>query len=156
MTFIISITGGVVLVVIALGGFLHQLRWPKGESSYPSSREQGVGREVMLRIESPAEGQEVPMRYLVRGRVYDPQVSVCVMVRPLRTGDWWVQDRPSISGDGKWQVMAFFGTTTLGIGEKFEVAAVAIPPARCHPGQTLPDLPPGAERSNIVTVIRTP
>jgi hypothetical protein len=66
----------------------------------------------------------------------------------------WVQRHPSPPGkDGAWQTTCYFGTESQGVGESFELVAIASNKAYKE-GQTLDELPKDVSRSDIITVKR--
>lgn len=108
-----------------------------------------------LEITSSAEGATVTMTELVRGTVSDPKLNVYVLIHPLTTNLWWVQNIPTVGPDGKWQSFCYFGTENLGIGEPYEIIAVATFKKKLYkPGDTLEIVPLDLLRSRIVTVRR--
>lgn len=101
-------------------------------------------------------------RYLVKGTMSDSNAKVFVVVRPLESSDYWVQDPPTIDGNGNWQVNAYFGERNAVIGEKHEIIALATQEnflVTWLTGNYLSigkrqDLPSNTNRSNIVNVSR--
>ncbi len=75
-----------------------------------------------LKPNMPIEGY----RGVVQGHVGDPHASVRVLVRPLAIGEIWVQDIPIVDVNGDWRVNAYFGTLNEGIGQEYEVIALAV------------------------------
>ncbi len=76
------------------------------------------------------------------------------MVRPTSGSTWYVQGRPSILTDGSWEVVANIGGDKLGIGEEFQIAAIAMQAEQCRVGSELVNLPVGGEVPSIVKVVR--
>ena len=118
---------------------------------------------VDITIIDPQNGKNVTMEYLVRGMASDSEARVYVLVHPLSTREIWVQTQPIVSPDGSWQVICCFGTETLGIGDQYEVIALATKEnflvnlftGNClRAGQKLKRLPQETNISNVVTVIR--
>ena len=108
-----------------------------------------------LEITSPSDGATVTMTELVRGTVSDPKLNVYVLIHPLTTNLWWVQNIPTVGPGGKWQSFCYFGTENLGIGEPYEIIAVATSKKKLYkPGDTLEIVPLDLLRSRIVTVRR--
>ena len=109
-----------------------------------------------LRIMSPAEEASVRMTELVRGTVSDPKLNVYILIHPLTTNLWWVQNIPAVGPDGRWQALCYFGTENLGIGEPYEIIAIASSKRGLYkPGDTLKEVPSKLLRSKIVTVKRS-
>jgi len=143
---LIILTGLVVLAIIA---------WSLLASS-------GV-TPIKVNITEPQDGGNVTMQYLVKGTVSDPNVRVYVIVHPLRVSEMWVQQPPIVDGTGNWQASANFGTETLGIGERYELIALATNDNflvtwatgnSLSEGQKLTSLPRKSNRSNLATVTR--
>lgn len=112
--------------------------------------------QVSIIITDPKGGEEVPMGKVVRGTVSDATLQVYVLVHPLATNLWWVQRLPNVQSNGKWQSYCYFGTTERGVGEEFEIIAVASSDKNLYTeGQTLSDIPEGLPRSGIITVRRS-
>ena len=108
-----------------------------------------------LEITSPTDGATVTTRELVGGTVSDSKLNVYVLIHPLTTNLWWVQNMPTVGPDGKWQSFCYFGTENLGIGEPYEIIAVATSKKKLYqPGDTLEIVPLDLLRSRIVTVRR--
>ncbi len=110
---------------------------------------------LKIEITSPAEGATVTMTELVRGTVSDPKLNVYILIHPLVTNLWWVQNIPTVGPDGRWQSLCYFGTENNGIGEPFEIIAIATTKQELYkPGDTLKTVPSDILRSTIVTVQR--
>lgn len=114
-------------------------------------------------ITDPQEMTPVTMQYLVKGTVSDPNSRVYVIVHPLRVSEMWVQQSPIVDGEGNWQSSATFGTESLGIGERYQVIAVATNDNSLvafatgnllREGQKLTSLPRKSNRSSLITVTR--
>jgi len=113
--------------------------------------------QVQIQIESPQQNAEVTLTEIVKGKVSDPKMPIYVLVHPMSTNLWWVQNLPAPPNqDGSWQTLCYFGTENEGIGEYFEVVAIATgrTSRRLRAGQTLEELPKDVTRSDIVTVRR--
>lgn len=59
-----------------------------------------------------------------KGQVANANWKINVLVHPLRTPDWWVQQVPLADRHGAWEVRMAFGGES---GERFQVLAIAIP-----------------------------
>lgn len=108
--------------------------------------------KVAIAISDPQNGQDVTMRYTVRGTV-SPRAEITVLIHPLATNEFWVQNFPVVGNDGNWQNLCYFGTEDRGIGEDYEVFAVT-PKKKLEVGQVLYSLPEYTNLSNVVTVTR--
>lgn len=120
-------------------------------------------KPIQVVIIKPLNGENVTMRYLVQGTVNDPNSKVHVIIHPLSVPKIWVQNPPIVGTDGSWQTDVYFGTETLGIGDKYEVIALATNENFLvtlatgnflREGQILDSLPHNTNRSNISTVTR--
>lgn len=109
-------------------------------------------------IQSPKGDQAVGAETMVTGKVSDPQSRVYVLVRPLRTPYWWVQQIPAPpSSDGRWQALCAFGTQTEGEGESYEIIAITSKSRLgLKEGQRLEQTPEQSVSSGVVTVKRSP
>lgn len=120
-------------------------------------------RHVAVAIKQPADGELVPMRYLVQGTVGDPSSTVRVVVHPQSVPWRYVQPAPVVGGDGGWQVYVGFGTDAQLTDEEFEVIAIAthenslvmwLTGNLLRPGSVLKELPRNTNRSKVITVTR--
>ena len=118
---------------------------------------------VKISITDPREGSSVTLPYLAKGTVSDTDAKVHVIVHPLSVSEMWVQQSPIVDAQGNWQSTVFFGTDTLGIGERYEVIALATNDNflvtwatgnSLSEGQKMTSLPHKSNRSNLVTVTR--
>ncbi|MBI4514935.1 MAG: hypothetical protein HY699_03850 [Deltaproteobacteria bacterium] len=113
-----------------------------------------------MTITSPRQGDVVEVRALIEGCVENPKLHVYVLVRPLAVGGWWVQPASPVDRDGKWRVLAYFGTEEAGRGEYFEIVAVASTEAKLlREGQRLSandleSLREHHEHSDVVLTVR--
>ncbi|MBW8877322.1 MAG: hypothetical protein JF614_20345 [Acidobacteria bacterium] len=117
------------------------------------------GHAAALRVEitSPAESAVVDVEAMVKGKVSDAKTRVYVLVRPLKTRYWWVQRLPAPpSPDGTWQTLCNFGTPSEGVGEPYEIIAIASKTRlNLIEGKTLEDVPDSGTTSAVVTVKRS-
>jgi len=119
---------------------------------------------IQIKIDAPQEGEKIDgYRYVVKGTVNDPNAGVYVVVRPLEPLDYWVQERPTVDATGNWQVNAYFGERSAGVGEGYEVIALAtrenflvtlVTGNFLRVGKTN-SIPDNTNRSNLATVTRT-
>ena len=108
--------------------------------------------------QKPHVGRQV----MVEGTISDPNVNICVLVRPMTTDTWWVQNLPSPPGKidektWRWRTMALCGTDTLGLNEDFEIVAIAEGKRSiCQLGKQIKaeEFPRNLPRSEIITVRR--
>jgi hypothetical protein len=142
-----------VIVATLAAAILIGVFWFLGQSR-PSLR---------VRIDAPKDGAVVEEQTVVQGKVSDADAPVYVLVRPVTTDVWWVQNEPLVQSDGAWQVSAHIGTDRLGPGESYEVVAVAASGNRLmrllqrnelQPGQQIKSVPRSLASSNVVIVRR--
>lgn len=117
------------------------------------------GEDLKLTIIKPKNDAEVCWRTIVKGNISDPKLQVYVAVHPMATDKFWIQPIPTISSDGKWRSYCYFGEPNIGIGEPFEIIAIASKNKKLFKeGETLstplPDNNQILIRSNPVTVTR--
>ncbi len=82
-----------------------------------------------IAITAPKEGEELswsPEGYAAKGTYSGlrPGLNFYVIVHPLTTNQWWVQNAPTLSDEGTWEAIVNFGTKDLGAGEEYELHAV--------------------------------
>jgi len=116
-----------------------------------------VSQAMEIKITRPENNAELGQQELVQGKVSPVTKSrVCVLVHPMATNLWWVQNPPSvINADGTWQTLCYFGTENQGVGEYFELVAIVVN-SQLKEGKTMSELPQDViARSLVVTVKRT-
>jgi len=120
-------------------------------------------RPVNVAIVEPKDGAQVEgFRSLVKGSVNDANARVSVVVRPLTPTDYWIQEPPTMDTNGNWQINAHLGENNVGVGEKYEIIALATNEnfiVTWVTGNSLgagksEELPGNTNRSNIVTVTK--
>lgn len=118
---------------------------------------------ISIEISAPRDESEAQLRTVVQGTVSTAESDVYVFVHPLSTDRWWVQDRPQMLSDGRWQVEVYLGTETVGVGDRYEIVAGAsneyvllrlFRGTYLRPAEQLRELPQGVAKSNRVVVIR--
>jgi len=118
---------------------------------------------VHIEIVEPKDGVRIDGdRYLVKGMVGDSSAKVVLVIRPLVPLDYSVQEPPTIDANGYWQANAHFGERAVGIGEGYEIIALATHENFLVTWVTgnspsigkREDLPTKSNRSNVVTVTR--
>jgi hypothetical protein len=110
--------------------------------------------KLTVQVENPKDGTTVSEITAVSGTVSDPQADVFLVVHPTATGDYWVQQSPTIGDDGKWGTSVHIGQGSQGVGEVFEIRAFVGPNQNLTRGQVLTDWPSAKARSNVVRVTR--
>jgi len=114
-----------------------------------------------ISITSPAEESHVCMRTIVRGCISDSSLQVFVLIHPMATAKFWVQPIQNMGTDGSWEAYCYFGESNQGIGEPFEIIAVASRNRNLfREGDTLPsplqDNPQILLKSKPIRVTRDP
>ena len=112
-----------------------------------------------INIISPVGESRVCWRTMVRGTISNPNLQVFVLIHPMATDKFWIQPIPTVSSNGKWEAYCYFGEPNIGIGEPFEIIAIASKNKKLFKeGSTLPspmpDNPQILIRSDPITVIR--
>ena len=110
----------------------------------------------------PEKKPKVGLQVLVDGTISEPKVVLCVLVHPMTTDIWWVQNLPSPPGKiddntWRWRTRIYCGTEELGLNEDFEIVAIAESKRTiCVAGKTLKTLnfPLDLPRTEILTVKR--
>ncbi|HEX3553489.1 MAG TPA: hypothetical protein VIA62_09700 [Thermoanaerobaculia bacterium] len=110
---------------------------------------------VQIEITSPVEGADVGREETVSGSASDSNLSVYVLIRPVRSSTWWVERPPAPTNrNGSWKTDCYFGTPSKGVGEAFEVIAI-VTEQKLKEGDQIDELPTYIARSETVTVHRT-
>lgn len=98
--------------------------------------------------------EEVRQETVVHGWVDRSAVSTNVLVHPMRSAEWWVQQIPVPDRSGRWHAKSVFGGQP---GDLFEVMAVSVSDgslyeegSAIHPSQ----IPESAYRSDVCLVRR--
>jgi len=110
--------------------------------------------KATLRITAPSDEAQVPERPLVEGTVADPKAEVWVIVHPMAVSDYWVQQRLTPKADGTWKVKIYVGKGPIGVGEQFEIMAVANPKVQLNEGDVLSGWPEAQWESQVIEVTR--
>lgn len=145
----IGMLGGVSVVVLALGIIVWFADRP--------------APDIETVITEPNDGAEVEERTVVKGKSTPIPEVVYVLVHPRSTNSWWVQDLPVVQRTGDWSVDVSMGTASAGIGESFDIIALATNEGRLIrilrdvdlvTAQQLTTTIPSLSKSNLVTVKR--
>ena len=114
-----------------------------------------IRAEAKLSIIEPKNGDSVPERPYVSGKVADPNAKVWVIVHPMEVSDYWVQQKVNVKKDGNWKVCIYIGRPgNEDVGKGFEIKAVASPKSDLKQGDMLSDWPGAEMESEIVEVTR--
>ena len=98
---------------------------------------------------------EVGSKPMVWGTINDTSLHVFVLVKPSLGSSWWVQKRVISLSNQKWRGIVRLGNETEGIGEFFEIVALASRDSDLYEeGKDIDSLPDNALRSDIVVVSR--
>lgn len=142
---LLAATGGALAVLTALWLAAH---------ARPSMR---------VQIGEPKDGAAVGYQPHIKGTVSDAAAAVHVLVRPITSEVWWVQNAPVVQPDGTWEVPVYIGTAQLGVGESYEIVAVAasgnwflqlLRESSLEAGQKVKALPEYLVRSKVLVVRR--
>ncbi|HUW14612.1 MAG TPA: hypothetical protein VM537_33135 [Anaerolineae bacterium] len=110
---------------------------------------------VTLTVTEPTNGAKVAHRQVVRGTVPDSKSKVWVIVHPMLTTGYWVQNPVNVRSNGQWTAQVYLGTSVeTQVGELFELRAVADPQAALKEGDVLKTWPDAKSQSDIVEVER--
>ena len=108
-----------------------------------------------ITITSHKDQQSVPLEPIIRGKVYSNKAQVWVIVHPMETEGYWVQQKGTVRSDAKWYTQIFIGREgTIDSGKHFEIMAVANPKTQVARGDVLDAWPEAMARSEIVELIR--
>ena len=125
--------------------------------------EQMPSTPINITITEPTTGASVEMTYIVKGSVGSPKAKIYVLIHPISTSLYWVQNSPNVDFDGSWESTCYFGTESEGVSESYEILALAYVEdwyrilnknIKLKSGDVLKELPPNFNQSNIVKVIR--
>lgn len=123
----------------------------------PENRE--TNGKVEITIVDPVQGQEVTMSYMVKGTLEPPEgakvVDLTVLVHPLTTRLYWIQNDPVVDNQGNWQSLCGFGTPDQRDTVEFEVLAI-IPTEKLDHTIAYAQLPGYTNMSTVVRVTRLP
>ena len=104
-------------------------------------------------VTHPADGVTVDLTDLIRGHTPFPEMIHYIVITPLETGEYWVQDSPvMLYAGGLLTGRARFGDAAVGAGEQFIVRVLATK-ATLSPGP-LVKVPGDAIFSRSITVTR--
>jgi hypothetical protein len=112
------------------------------------------GPKEFLRITAPPDKAQIIERPFVEGTVADSRAKVWVIVHPMAVSDYWVQPSVNVRENGTWKVQVYIGKGPIGIGEQFEIMAVANPKVELEEGNVLGGWPEAQWRSQVIEVTR--
>ena len=114
-------------------------------------------QEITIGITAPKNNSDISQMELVRGTTSSNNLNVYILVHPMLTNLWYIQNQPSgISKKGEWQSLCYFGEKQKGVGEYFEVMAI-LTKSKLRAGSSLrlDQLPKDAIKSDLLTYKRT-
>jgi hypothetical protein len=109
--------------------------------------------KLLISITEPKDGDAVPELPNVKGTVSDPNARVWVVIHPMKQSEFWVQQSITVQ-DSTWEVTVHIGQGTLGVGERFEIRAVANPKEEIGERDVLPGWPDAQSQSRVIKVTR--
>ncbi len=110
---------------------------------------------AILSITDPKHGAKAAHSQVVRGTVSDSKSKVWVIVHPMLTNGYWVQNPVNVRSNGQWTAQVYLGTSAeTQVGELFELRAIADPQAALKEGDVLKTWPDAKSQSDIVEVER--
>jgi len=109
--------------------------------------------QLQIKIMEPKDKTDVVERPTIHGTVSDTQAKVWLIVHPLKGSTYWVQPAISVDAKGKWQAMPYIGSGVQGVGEQFEIIAIANPKKELSEGDKL-TAEPRADVKHLITVTR--
>ncbi len=89
-------------------------------------------------ITDPPDGSKVPMTFTAQGTITSSvsNPEIWVIIHPMQTNRFWVEPRADLNQEnGTWRTLIYIGESEIGIGEQFEIMAIA------NPTQTLTQTP---------------
>ncbi|HET6456222.1 MAG TPA: hypothetical protein VFI02_17590 [Armatimonadota bacterium] len=152
----ICIVIGSMVLAQAIPPVSAEARSPLGICNRASAEECAVTTiKRWITITSHKDQQKVPLEPIIRGKVYSNKAQVWVIVHPMETQGYWVQEKASVRQDGKWSTLVFIGREgNEDVGKHFEIRAVANPTKPIARGDVLDGWPEAMARSGIVELIR--
>ena len=117
---------GMIIMLLGLGLSYLSLQSNVTRVDTHVDRLQKDVKATQFTIIEPSDRALVPLTGLVRGRTPFKHKNHYIVVRPLKTGDDWVQDGPvKVSLSGVWTGTARFGEAGVGAEEEYMVRALA-------------------------------
>lgn len=109
-----------------------------------------------LEIRAPKNKAQVQARTYVEGRISNARSKVWVIIHPMETSSYWVQQSITVHEDGTWKVAAYFGRSgEIDVGKQFEIMAVANPKVLLKEGKVLDGWPAAQWSSQAIEVTRS-
>jgi hypothetical protein len=108
-----------------------------------------------IAITSHKADQKVTVNPIVKGKVFNSNAAVWIIVHPMETEGYWVQPKATVSGNGEWYSLIYVGRPGKeDAGKFFEIRAVANPKKPLARGDVLGKWPEGEACSEMVLLIR--
>lgn len=115
----------------------------------------GQPNEAQLYIIEPKDGDRVPERPYISGKVADSNAEVWIIVHPMEVSDYWVQPKPSVRADGSWKASVYVGRPSgIDEGKRYEIRAIVGPKLQLKEGDVLSGWPEAKWTSDLIEVIR--
>jgi hypothetical protein len=106
-------------------------------------------------IARPQNGDTVPERPYVAGKVSNPKAAVWVIIHPMEVSDYWVQPQLTVNPDGTWRVSIYVGRPgNVDAGKRYEIMAIANPKRPLKEGDVMRYWPDAESKSEVVEVVR--
>lgn len=118
---------------------------------------------IELELIQPEDNSLVERRQIAKGQFTPSNGVVVVLVKPLSTGELWIQDPPVLGNNGQWETLCYFGDDKYGAGERFQLIVFGYADHNIVRGHqltagrkliTFEELPP-PDRREVRTVTRT-
>ena len=107
-----------------------------------------------IRIITPLNEDSVKEKQLIRGFISRNNSIVWVIVHPMETSDYWVQQQATAS-TGSWNCLAYFGRAgSIDKSKYFEFRAITNPSEPLSNGQKIGSWPNAEIISDVILVIR--
>jgi len=117
--------------------------------------QQSVTIRDSLKIISPKNGDSVTEKQMVKGFLNRQNAIVWVIVHPMETSEYWVQQPATIRNNGSWNCLSSFGRPgNSDLLKYFEFRAVINPVEILSTSRTLSNWPNAELQSDINMVIR--
>jgi hypothetical protein len=140
-----------ILVAVILG-VISALAWQAFQVRESRAMQAQIPKIWMI---WPKNGDTVPERPYVAGKVSNPKAAVWLIVHPIEVSDYWVQPQLTVNGDGRWRASIYVGRPgNLDTGKRDEIMAIVNPKRPLKQGDLLRFWPDAESKSEIVEVVR--
>jgi hypothetical protein len=108
-----------------------------------------------LLILNPFEGDTVPLRPIVNGKVVNSNSDVWLIVHPIGSSAYYIQPKAKVEKSGQWKAKIYIGRDgTIDIGSQSEILAIANPAEIVKEGDIRHSWPLAEHKSQVVKLIR--